>query len=62
MDHADSSVFLGHKGKGKIARVVGRMKKRDGGSGSTGFSIQILLIWEADWEDVEFFRKVVCPG
>ena len=55
----DAAVFLGQKGKGKIARVVGRIKKRGAGNGDTGFAIQILLVWEAKWEDVELMKKVV---
>ncbi|KAL7268236.1 hypothetical protein RUND412_009151, partial [Rhizina undulata] len=48
----DSAVFLGAEGKGKIARVVGKMRKK-GGSGEVGFMMHILSIWESDWEEVE---------
>uniref|UniRef100_U4LJD5 Uncharacterized protein n=1 Tax=Pyronema omphalodes (strain CBS 100304) TaxID=1076935 RepID=U4LJD5_PYROM len=56
---ADSAVFLGQAGRGKIARVIGRMKKRDGGTGGTPFDMQIMLIWEASWENIRVARKIL---
>jgi hypothetical protein len=57
----ESAVFLGEEGRGRIARLVGRVKKKEGGGvGGTGFFVQILLIGEAGWADVETARKVVC--
>ncbi|KAF8534608.1 hypothetical protein BDD12DRAFT_859555 [Trichophaea hybrida] len=57
---AVSAVFLGSTGKGKTARVIGRMKTKDGGSGRTAFYIQILLIWEAEGNDIQFSRNILC--
>ena len=53
----DSKVFLGDNGKGRMARVVGTMK-RD--FRSKEWKMSILSIWEATWEDVEFVKGIVC--
>ncbi|KAL8797833.1 MAG: hypothetical protein Q9195_000185 [Heterodermia aff. obscurata] len=53
----DSGVFLGDKGKGKMARVVGRMKK---GEGDRGWELTVLNIWEASWEDVGAVKGIIC--
>ncbi|KAL8672854.1 MAG: hypothetical protein Q9168_002692 [Polycauliona sp. 1 TL-2023] len=50
----DSNVFLGEKGKGKMARVVGRIGREEK---SRGLEMTVLSIWEVDWEDVG-----VCKG
>lgn len=55
-DH-DSKAFLGDEGKGKMARVVGRMRRRELGRGC---EMCVLSIWECTWEDVEVARGVVC--
>ena len=60
MWNADSAAFLGPDGKGKIARVMGRMKWREGRAGETPFYMQILLIRVATWAEVEFARKLIC--
>lgn len=54
--NVDSRVFIGEKGTGKMARVMGRVKRRERG----GCEIIILSIWEADWEDVETAKGIVC--
>jgi hypothetical protein len=55
-DH-DSKAFLGEEGKGKMARVVGRMRRRELGRGC---EMCVLSVWECDWEDVGVARGVVC--
>ncbi|KAL9009071.1 MAG: hypothetical protein Q9173_005869 [Seirophora scorigena] len=56
----DSKVFLGEKGKGKMARVVGRMVRDEK---TRGLELSMLSVWEADWEDVllPFLRRFVAP-
>ena len=49
----DSSVFLDREKM--ICRCIGKMK-RDG----KGWKLQILSIWAASWEDVEYVRGIVC--
>lgn len=53
----DSKVFLGEKGQGKMARVVGRMvrdeKTRD-------LEMMMLSVWEADWDDVGICKGHYC--
>ena len=53
----DSRVFIGEKGRGKMARVMGRIKKCESGSGC---EMVVLSIWEVDWEDVEVAKGIVC--
>ena len=53
----DSSDFLGDNGKGKIARVVGKMKRDE--RSSRPWRMAILSIWEADWEAVGFVKGIV---
>ncbi|KAL8732729.1 MAG: hypothetical protein Q9181_003841 [Wetmoreana brouardii] len=50
----DCKVFLGEGGKGKMARVMGRLAREDIGR---GVEMRILSIWEAGWEDVG-----ICKG
>ncbi|KAI4237466.1 MAG: hypothetical protein LQ349_001832 [Xanthoria aureola] len=50
----DSKVFLGEKGKGKMARVVGRIGREEK---TRGLEMTVLSIWEANWEDVG-----ICKG
>lgn len=52
----DSSDFLGDNGKGKIARVVGKIKR---GERSGPWKMAILSIWEADWEAVGFVKGII---
>ena len=53
----DSKVFLGEEGGGKMARVLGRIKKREQGGGC---EMVVLSIWEVDWEDVGVAKGIVC--
>lgn len=54
----DSGVFLGEAGRGKMCRVIGRIKKGDGQVGSR-CEMTVLSIWEVDWEDVGVAKGVV---
>ncbi|KAL8909469.1 MAG: hypothetical protein Q9207_000149 [Kuettlingeria erythrocarpa] len=53
----DSKVFLGEEGKGKIARVVGRMARDEK---TRGLELNLLSVWEADWEDVGICKGHYC--
>ena len=53
----DSRQFLGHGGRGKKARVVGRIKR---GPNNKGWEMTILSIWKVDWEDVGIGKGIVC--
>ena len=55
-DH-DSRAFIEGKGQGKMARVVGRIKRGDGGK---GWEMNVLNIWEAGWDDVAVVKGVIC--
>ncbi|KAL6714474.1 hypothetical protein ACLMJK_007898 [Lecanora helva] len=52
----DSRGFVGEKGMGKMARVMGRIKRCEAGG---GYEMTILSIWEVDWEDVEVAKGIV---
>lgn len=53
----DSRQFLGEGGKGKKARVIGRIKR---GDKNRGWDMTILNVWEVDWEDVGIAKGVIC--
>ncbi|KAL8850761.1 MAG: hypothetical protein Q9221_004329 [Calogaya cf. arnoldii] len=53
----DSKVFLGEKGKGKMARVVGRIGREEK---TRGLEMTVLSIWEVDWEDVGICKGHYC--
>ena len=53
----DSKAFLGEDGRGKMARALGRIKKREKGGGC---EMVVLSIWEVDWEDVGIAKGIVC--
>ena len=53
----DSRQFLGEGGRGKKARVVGRIKR---GPKNIGWELVILSIWKVDWEDVGIAKGIVC--
>ena len=52
-----SRAFLGDKGRGKMARVMGRIKRGEGGK---GWEMTVLSIWEASWGDVGAVKGIVC--
>lgn len=53
-DHG-SRVFLGEAGKGRMARVLGRIRKEEG-----EWVMAILCIWQVDWEEVSLAKGIVC--
>ena len=53
----DSRAFLGDRGPGKMARVVGRIKRSEMGR---EFEMLVLSIWEVDWEDVGVAKGHLC--
>ncbi|KAL8845547.1 MAG: hypothetical protein Q9176_000183 [Flavoplaca citrina] len=53
----DSRVFLGEKGKGKMARVVGRIRREET---TRGLEMTVLSVWEVDWEDVGICKGLYC--
>lgn len=48
----DAGNFLNPETKGKIAKVVGRMRKARVGEGSTPWHLEVLGIQEITWWDV----------
>jgi len=58
----DSADLLGEQGKGKMVRVVGKVKKVGVGvqEGMHGYWMEVLSVWACRWEDVERARGVVC--
>ncbi|CAG8958977.1 hypothetical protein HYFRA_00012134 [Hymenoscyphus fraxineus] len=59
---ADSESFalVGEKGKGKMARCLGRVK-RDRRC-DTGWIIDIINIRETDWEEIRWTKRIVTAG
>lgn len=53
----DSKVFVGETGKGKMARVVGRIGREEK---TRGLEMTVLSIWEATWEDVGICKGHYC--
>ena len=51
----DCKPFLGSSGQGKMARVVGKMKRVEG-----HWKLTILNIWEATWDDLDFVQGIIC--
>ena len=54
-DHG-SRVFLGEAGKGRMARVVGKMRIEKKGD----WMVVILCIWQVDWDEVGLAKGIVC--
>lgn len=57
-DH-DSRAFLGEDGKGKMARVVGRIKRLENEDGLKRWEMVVMSVWEVDWEDVGVAKGIV---
>ena len=58
----DSKGFVGEQGRGKMARVLGRIKRKEPGQGNgRGVEMAVLSIWEVDWEDVGVAKGIACP-
>ena len=58
----DSKGLVGEQGRGKMVRVLGRIKKTEPGQGQgPGNEMVVLSIWEVDWEDVGVAKGIACP-
>ncbi|KAL9613366.1 MAG: hypothetical protein Q9167_002069 [Letrouitia subvulpina] len=53
----DAAAFLGETGKGKMARLVGRIRPDEK---KEALEMLILSVWEIDWEDVGIAKGIVC--
>ncbi|KAL9039387.1 MAG: hypothetical protein Q9214_004901 [Letrouitia sp. 1 TL-2023] len=53
----DAAAFLGETGKGKMARLVGRIRPDEN---RKALEMLILSVWEIDWEDVGIAKGMVC--
>ena len=54
---SDSRAFLGEDGKGRLARVVGRITRDEE---SRAWRMRILNVWAAGLEDVAWVKGIVC--
>ena len=50
----DSAAFIGEEGKGKMCRVLGRIKKEKG----QACEMTVLSVWECGWEDVGIAKGI----
>lgn len=58
----DSKELVGEQGRGKMVRVLGRMKKKEPGQETgPGVEMVVLSIWEVDWEDVGIAKGIARP-
>ncbi|KAL9138745.1 MAG: hypothetical protein Q9175_000011 [Cornicularia normoerica] len=58
----DSKELVGEQGRGKMARVLGRIKKKEPGQvQGPRVEMVVLSIWEVDWEDVGVAKGIACP-
>lgn len=58
----DSKELVGEQGRGKMVRVMGRIKKKEPGQGQgPGVEMVVLSIWEVDWEDIGVAKGIACP-
>ncbi|KAI9847459.1 MAG: hypothetical protein M1837_002360 [Sclerophora amabilis] len=53
----DTAGFLDDQKRDRMARVVGKIERRP--EDSVGWRINVLSIWEATWEDIEWARGIV---
>ena len=57
----DSRELVGDQGRGKMTRVLGRMKRKDPVQGQgPGVEMVVLSIWEVDWEEIGAAKGIVC--
>lgn len=56
-DH-DSRAFLGEDGKGKMARVVGKIKRLEKENGVNRWEMLVMSVWEVDWEDISVAKGI----
>lgn len=52
----DSMGFIGEKGRGKLARAVGRIRREEQ---SQKWEMTILSVWLVDWDDVGMAKGIV---
>ncbi|MCJ1463809.1 hypothetical protein MMC07_002418 [Pseudocyphellaria aurata] len=52
----DSMVFLGEKGRGQLARAMGRIRREEQ---SQKWEMTILSVWLVDWDDVGMAKGIV---
>ena len=52
----DSNRFQGDEGRGKMCRVIGKIKRDP----ESGCEMNILSIWQCAWEDVGVAKSIVC--
>ena len=58
----DTKELVGDQGRGKMVRVLGRIKRKEPVQGQgPGVEMAVLSIWEVDWEDIETAKGIVCP-
>lgn len=58
----DSKELVDEPGRGKMVRVLGRIKKREPEQGQgPGVEMVVLSVWEVDWEDVGVAKGIACP-
>jgi hypothetical protein len=49
--------------EGVMCRAIARMKSNDGADGKRkGWGLEVLSVWEAGWEDVEFVAGIYGKG
>ena len=57
----DSRGLVGEPGRGKMVRVLGRIKRKEPVQGQgVGVEMVVLSVWEVDWEDVGVAKGIVC--
>lgn len=52
----DTKSFLGEKGRGKMARAIGRIRREER---SQNWGMTILSVWPVDWDDVGITKGIV---
>ena len=57
----DSKELAGEQGRGKMVRVLGRIKKKEPRH-EQGPAVEMIVmsIWEVDWEDIGVAKRIVC--
>ena len=57
----DYAAFLPPNGSGRKARIIGRLKwQKYAIEDKPGWKLTILSIWEAEWDDIEHVKGIVC--
>ena len=53
----DAQAFLGARGKGRLCRVIGKIRKSD--DIAAGCEMVIMSIWDVDWDDIQIAKGIV---